>query len=91
MSVAVIMLELNGHLSHSVPCMVCVLFSYAVAEWLKPESFFEMLANVSGLTEEHSKKGKIIVRDVLDQEPSYRNIDYISVADSNQEDMIRIV
>ena len=48
-SVAMIVLELNGHLSHAVPLMVCVLSSYTVSEYLKPESFFEMLSNLSGL------------------------------------------
>ena len=48
-SVAMIVLELNGHLSHAVPLMVCVLASYAVSEYIKPQSFFEMLANMGGL------------------------------------------
>lgn len=48
-SVAMIVLELNGHLSHAVPLMVCVLSSYATSEYLKPESFFEMLADLLGL------------------------------------------
>jgi H+/Cl- antiporter ClcA len=43
-SVAMIVLELNGHLSHAVPLMVCVLSSYAISEYLKPQSFFEMLS-----------------------------------------------
>lgn len=42
-SVAVIVLELNGHLSHSVPCMVCVLCSYFISEYLRPVSFFELI------------------------------------------------
>ena len=43
-SVAMIVLELNGHLSHACPLMVCVLSSYAMSEYLKPQSFFEMLS-----------------------------------------------
>ena len=35
-SVAMIVLELNGHLSHAIPTMVCVLCSYAVSEYIKP-------------------------------------------------------
>lgn len=48
-SVAMIVLELNGHLSHAVPCMVCVLSSYFISEFLKPMSFFEMLSMASNL------------------------------------------
>ncbi len=42
-SVAVIVLELNGHMSHLVPVMVTVVTSYFVSEWLRPISFFEQL------------------------------------------------
>jgi len=48
-SVAMIVLELNGHLSHAVPCMVCVLSSYFISELIKPQSFFEMLSFTTGL------------------------------------------
>lgn len=48
-SVVMIVIELNGHLSHAVPLMICVLCSYATSEYLKPESFFEMLANFTEL------------------------------------------
>jgi H+/Cl- antiporter ClcA len=48
-SVVMIVIELNGHLSHAVPLMICVLCSYATSEFLKPESFFEMLANFTEL------------------------------------------
>lgn len=48
-SVAMIVLELNGHLSHAVPCMVCVLASYFISELIKPQSFFEMLSFTTGL------------------------------------------
>ena len=50
-SVAIIVLELNGHLSHAVPTMVCVLASYATSEMIKCQSFFEMLSMFSGLDE----------------------------------------
>jgi H+/Cl- antiporter ClcA len=35
-SVAMIVLELNGHLSHACPIMVCVLSSYTISEYIKP-------------------------------------------------------
>ena len=58
-SVAMIVLELNGHLSHAVPIMVCVLSSYGISEYIKPESFFEMLAAFSGLDKKVMLKGQI--------------------------------
>ena len=56
-SVAMIVLELNGHLSHAVPLMVCVLSSYATSELLKPESFFEMLTALGGLDQQVKERG----------------------------------
>ena len=66
-----ITLELNGHLSHAVPTMVCVLSAYAISEAIRPESFFEMLSDQSGLNEEKIKKGKILVKDILQIEPYF--------------------
>ena len=43
-SVAMIAIELNGHLSHAVPIMATVITSYIVSEYLKPMSYFEMLS-----------------------------------------------
>ena len=65
-SVSMIVLELNGHLSHAVPIMVCVLTSYTISEWIKPESFFEMLAHLGGLDAKIAAKGKIIIKDLLE-------------------------
>lgn len=56
-SVAMIVLELNGHLSHAVPLMVCVLSSYAISEYLNPCSFFEMLSEFGGLDAKMVEKG----------------------------------
>lgn len=77
-----IVLELNGHLSHAVPLMVCVLCSYATSEYLKPQSFFEMLSEVVGLEKQISRKGKILVRDILTQQPKYREVDFLSLEES---------
>ena len=54
-SVAIITLELNGHMSHVVPVMTCVIISYATSEVLSPECFFEMLSKFRGL----DKKAKL--------------------------------
>jgi H+/Cl- antiporter ClcA len=35
-SVAVIVLELNGHLSHAVPVMIAVITSYIISELIYP-------------------------------------------------------
>jgi len=64
-SVAMIVLELNGHLSHAVPCMVCVLSSYFISEFLRPMSFFEMLTIATGLDLKVAQKGNIIIKDML--------------------------
>ena len=93
-SVAMIVLELNGHLSHAVPIMVCVLASYATSEYLKPESFFEMLANLGELDKKVAQKGNIIVRDLLEINPEYKeNLEqkYLSLEDSTESDLIEIV
>ena len=66
-SIAMIVLELNGHLSHAVPLMVCVLCSYATGEFIKSQSFFEMLSELTGLDDKISAKGKIIVKDILEK------------------------
>ncbi len=90
-SVAMIVLELNGHLSHAVPLMVCVLSSYATSEYLKPQSFFEMLAEFSGLTLKTTQKDQIIVKDLLELDPKYRKMEYLSLRESTYNDMIRLV
>ena len=83
-SVAMIVLELNGHLSHAVPLMVCVLSSYAMSEYLVPVSFFEMLSDLGGLDAKMVQKGKIIVQDFLDVNPVYKQLDYISLNDTTE-------
>ena len=90
-SVAMIVLELNGHLSHAMPCMVCVLCSYATAELIKPQSFFEMLSELGGLDALLKKKGEIIVKDILKQTPEYKELEYLSLEDSTPEDLMEKV
>ena len=90
-SVAMIVLELNGHLSHAVPLMVCALCSYATSEYLRPLSFFEMLSELGGLDAKISAKGKIIIKDILDHCPSYKEMEYLSLNDSTEQDLINMV
>ena len=70
-SVAMIVLELNGHLSHAVPLMVCVLCSYGISEYIKPVSFFEMLGELGGLVDKLAAKGKIVIKDILEKRRDY--------------------
>jgi len=90
-SVAMIVLELNGHLSHACPLMVCVICSYGISEWIKPCSFFEMLADLGGLDAKVAAKGKIIIKDILEMRPEYAHFDYLSLDESTQEDLIAAV
>lgn len=59
LSVAVIILELNGHLSHAVPVMIAVITSYIISEIIYPFSFFEILSLFNGVNDKIIKKGKI--------------------------------
>jgi chloride channel 2 len=91
-SVAVIVLELNGHLSHAVPTMMCVLASYAISEYIKTQSFFEMLSEFSGLDDKIKAKGAILIRDILQTDPSYtEGIDFLSLEEATQSDLIALV
>ena len=86
-----IVLELNGHLSHACPLMVCVLSSYAVSEYLMPVSFFEMLSELGGLDAKISQKGKIIIRDFLDVYPDFKKVQCLSLGDGTIDEMKEII
>lgn len=77
-SVAVIVLELNGHLSHVVPVLIGVLVSYITSELLNPQGFFEMLSELRGFNKQLEKKGNITARAVLEKENRYGKINFIS-------------
>ena len=92
-SVAMIVLELNGHLSHAVPCMVCVLCSYFISEFLRPMSFFEMLTITTGLDVKVAQKGNIIIKDMLELMPQYKDLEkkYLSLNESTELDIIEVI
>jgi len=90
-SVAMIVLELNGHLSHAVPLMVCVLSSYALSEYLNPCSFFEMLSEFGGLDGKMVEKGQIVIKDFLDVNSDFKKVDYISLNDGTEEEMMAVI
>lgn len=64
-SVAVIVLEMNGHLSHVVPVLVCVLVSYIISELIHPVGIYEMLFELRGYKLLVQQKGRIQVKEVL--------------------------
>lgn len=92
-SVAMIVLELNGHLSHAVPCMVCVLASYFISELIKPQSFFEMLSFTTGLDLKIKQKCDIIVRDLLRIDRRYAELagQYLALDDCTEQDLVDVV
>lgn len=92
-SVAMIVLELNGHLSHAVPCMVCVLASYFISELIKPQSFFEMLSFTTGLDLKIKQKCDIIVADLLKIDPRYAELagQFLSLDDCTEQDLVDVV
>ena len=81
-SVGVIVLELNGHMSHLVPVMVTTVTSYFVSEWLRPLSFFEQLAILRGLYDKKVDKQKILMKDILAKRPEYTEFEYITLNDT---------
>lgn len=92
-SVAMIVLELNGHLSHAVPAMVCVLSSYFISELLKPQSFFEMLSFTTGLDLKMKQKADIIVKDLLNIDKKFSELDgqYLALDDCTEQDLVDVV
>ena len=79
LSTAIIVLELNGNLSHSVPLMICVLTSNMVSELIYPESFFEMLSSLDGLERKLALKEQILVSELLDKNIEYRTLWFLSL------------
>jgi len=90
-SVAMIVLELNGHLSHACPIMVCVLSSYTMSEYIKPQSFFEMLSEFAGLDAKIAANGKILIKDILKKNNEYCDMKYLTLNDCLEEELLKIV
>lgn len=61
-SVAVIVLELNGHMSHVVPVLVSAITAYIISELINPAGFFEMLSQLNGINDKIMQKGRILVK-----------------------------
>jgi len=86
-----IVLELNGHLSHACPIMVCVLSSYTISEYIKPQSFFEMLSEFSGLDAKIAANGKIIIKDILKKNDEYCDMKFLTLNDCLEEELLKVV
>jgi H+/Cl- antiporter ClcA len=50
-SVAVIVLELNGHMSHVIPVLVSAITAYIISELINPAGIFEMLSQLNGIND----------------------------------------
>lgn len=48
-SVAVIVIELQGHLSHAIPILIAVLTSYIISELINPVGFYDTMFKLRGL------------------------------------------
>jgi H+/Cl- antiporter ClcA len=70
-SVAVIVLELNGHMGHVVPVLVSVLTAYIISELINPKGFFEMLSELNGLNDKIMQKGRILIKEILKSETKF--------------------
>lgn len=78
-SVAVIVLELNGHLSHVIPILIAVLTSYILSEIINPVGFYDSMFKIRGFQLMLEKKGKILVQEVLEQEERFTNIEFLTL------------
>ena len=76
-SVAIITLELLGHLSHVVPILTAVLTSYIISELIYPESFYEAMFKLRGLQRLIEKKGQILIREVLEFEDRFTKFEFL--------------
>jgi len=77
LSVAVMTLELLGHLSHVVPIISSVLTAYIISEMIYPESFYEAMFKLRGLEDLLKKKGQILIRNVLEFEDRFTDFNFL--------------
>ena len=61
-SIAVIVLELDGDMSYIIPVLFSVITSYITSELINPEGIYEILSDLNGLNDKIKEKGKIIVK-----------------------------
>lgn len=78
-SVAVIVLEINGHHAHMIPVIVAALTAYIISEFIYPLGFFEMIFELKGLKAMLIQKNSILVREALAYETRFNTFDYLSL------------
>jgi H+/Cl- antiporter ClcA len=61
-SIAVIVLELDGDMTYIIPVLLSVLTSYITSELINPEGIYDILSDLNGLNDKIKEKGKIIVK-----------------------------
>jgi len=71
--------------------MVCVLSSYTISEYIKPQSFFEMLSEFSGLDAKIAANGKIIIKDILKKNDEYCDMKFLTLNDCLEEELLKVV
>ena len=91
MSATIITIELSGNFSFALPIMIANASSYLVSEYIKPESFYEMLQVFHNLDEKISGKGKILIKDLLDSNKEYENFDFLSLNECTDNDLINMI
>ena len=76
-SVAVIALEINGHMNHAVPVFFGVITAYIISELINPQGFYEMMMQLRGFQAMLVKKGNILVRDALAYDERYTMFNFL--------------
>ena len=61
-SIAIIVLELDGDMNYIMPVLFSVITSYITAELINPEGIYEILSELNGLNEKLELKGQILVK-----------------------------
>lgn len=72
-------------MSHVVPVLVSVILAYIIAELINSEGFYEMLFELRGIKRMVERKGKLLVREVLDYEQRYSKIKYLTLEMTAEE------
>ena len=78
-SVAVIVLEINGHHAHMIPVILASLTAYIISEFVYPQGFFEMIFEMKGLKSMLVQKNSILVREALAYDPRFNTFDYLTL------------
>ena len=68
-----------------MPVLVSVILAYIIAELINSEGFYEMLFELRGIKRMVERKGKLLVREVLDYEQRYSKIKYLTLEMTAEE------